>query len=75
MTKRIELKVITRAKKEEVRKTGEDSYRVKVSVPPEKGRANERVIELFSREFGISGNKIRIIKGETSARKILEIND
>lgn len=36
--RRIELKVITRAKKEEIQKLSENNYRIKVSLPPEKGR-------------------------------------
>ena len=70
---RIELKVITRAKKEIVEKISENSYRIKVSLPPEKGKANKRVIELLSKEFGISKQYIRIISGEISNRKTIEI--
>ena len=70
---KIELKVITRAKKEIVEKISENSYRIKVSLPPEKGKANKRVIELLSKEFGISKQYIRIISGEISNRKTIEI--
>ena len=70
---RIEIKVITKAKKEDVRKVSENSYRIKVAMPPEKGRANKRVVELLSEKFGVKKQNIRIISGETSSRKILEI--
>ena len=70
---RIEAKVITRAKKEVVEKISWNSYRVKVAAPPEKGKANKRVLELISKELGIKKQDIRIVSGETSARKILEI--
>ena len=70
---RIELKVITRAKKEAVEKISENSYKVKVALPPEKLKANKRVIELLSKELGIKKRDIRIISGETSSKKILEI--
>ncbi len=70
---RIELKVITKAKKEDVRKVSENSYRIKVSMPPEKGKANKRVIELLSEKFGVKKQNIKIVSGETSSRKILEI--
>ena len=72
--RRIELKVITKAKKEEIRKISEGSYRVKVSMPPEKGKANKRIIELFSKEFGIKKRDIKIVSGETNNRKVIEIN-
>lgn len=71
---RIELKVITRAKKEIVEKISENSYRVKVTAPPEKGKANKRVIELLSKEFKVSKQDIRIVSGDTSNRKTIEID-
>ena len=70
---RIELKVIAGAKREEIEKISEHSYRVKVTVPPEKGKANKRVVELLSEEFGVRKRDIRIIYGAASARKILDI--
>jgi hypothetical protein len=71
---KIELKVIARAKKEIVEKISDNSYRVKVSVPPEKGKANKRVIELLSKEFNVRKQGIKIISGETNSRKIIEID-
>lgn len=70
---RVEVKVITRAKKEEIEKISENSYRIKVSLPPEKLKANKRVIELLSKELNIKKQNIRIVLGETSSRKIIEI--
>ncbi len=73
--RRIKLKVIARAKKEGLQKLSEDSYRIKVSSPPEKGKANKRIIELLSKEFGVKKRDIRIISGETNNKKIIEINE
>ena len=70
---KIEIKVIAKAKKEGIEKISENSYRIKVSPPPEKGKANKRVIELISREFDIKKRDIRIVSGETNNRKIIEI--
>lgn len=71
---RIVLKVIARAKKEIVEKISENTYRIKVTAPPEKGKANKRVIELLSEELGIKKQDIRIISGATNSRKIIEID-
>jgi len=70
---RIGVKVITRAKKEGIEKVSDGSYKIKVSLPPEKLRANKRVIELLSEEFDIKKKNIKIISGETSSKKIIEI--
>ncbi|MFC1666415.1 DUF167 domain-containing protein [Candidatus Omnitrophota bacterium] len=72
--RRIKLKVITRAKKEEMKEISKDNYRIKVSSPPEKGRANTRIIELVAEQFGLIKRDIKIVSGETSNNKILEIN-
>jgi len=72
--RRIKLRVITRAKKEELQKLSEDSYRIKVSSQPEKGKANKRIIELLSKEFGVKKRDIKIVSGETSSRKVIEIS-
>ncbi len=71
---RIKLKIITRAKKEEIQKLSEDSYRIKILSPPEKGKANKRIIELLSKEFGVKKQDIRITSGKTSNRKIVKVN-
>ncbi len=70
---RIKLKVIARAKKEELLKLSDGSYRIKVSSPPEKGKANKRIIELLSEEFGVKKRDIVIVAGETTNKKIVEI--
>ncbi|MDO8603193.1 MAG: DUF167 domain-containing protein [Candidatus Omnitrophota bacterium] len=71
---RIGLKVIAGAKRERLEKISEASYRIKVASPPEKGRANKRVIELLAAEFGVRKRDIIIVSGETGNKKILEIN-
>ena len=48
-------------------------FEVKVSVPPEKGKANERVIELISKHLKFPKSKIEIISGLSSKQKILKI--
>ena len=59
---RIEAKVITRAKREEIEKISENRYKIKVSIPPEKGKANKRIVELLSGELGIKKKNIRIVR-------------
>jgi len=70
---RISLKVTTRAKKEAIEKLSENSYKIKVAVPPEKGKANKRVIEILAEEFGVRKQDILIVSGLTNSNKIAEI--
>ncbi|MEW6007908.1 MAG: DUF167 domain-containing protein [bacterium] len=58
---------------EKVEKKDESNFRVWVKEAPVKGRANEKVIELLSNYFQIPKLEIKIIFGEFSPNKIIEI--
>ena len=47
--------------------------RVKISQPPEDGKANKALIELLADYLKIKKNSITIIAGEKSTHKIVEI--
>jgi len=70
----IEVKVITGAKKEEIIKEDNLRYKVKIRVKREKGKANKKLIEYLSKYFNVSKSKIKIIKGEYSNKKIINID-
>lgn len=72
---RIKVKVRPNSRSNEVIEIGKDSYEVKVTVPPEKGKANKRVIELISKHLKIPKSKIAIISGELFKEKVIEINN
>jgi uncharacterized protein (TIGR00251 family) len=50
-----------------------DSLKVKVHAPPVGGAANEELIEVLSKEFGIRKSDIQIVRGSSSRDKIVEI--
>ena len=70
----VKVKVKPNSKKEGIKQVSEDILEVKVSVPPEKGRANQRVIELLSKFYKVPKSKIKIKKGETSRDKLVQID-
>ncbi len=72
---KITVKVKPNAKKNEVKKIDENRYEIRVTVVPEKGKANKKVIELLSKELKVPKSKIKLIKGETSKEKIFEIEE
>jgi len=69
---RITVDVKAEAHEEEVEKLGEDWYLVRVKAPRRKGKANAAVLKLLRKHFG--GNA-RIVRGLTSTRKIIEIEE
>ncbi len=72
---KITVKVKPNAKKNEIKKIKEDYYEIRVTVVPEKGKANKKVIELLSKELKIPKSKIKLVRGETSKEKIFEIEE
>jgi len=49
------------------------TLKVKLTAPPVDGEANKKLIELLSKEFGVAKSKVKIVKGEASRRKVVEI--
>jgi len=70
---RIYVKVIPRAGKNEVIKISDAEYKVKVTAPPEKGKANETVIQLLAAYFKVSKSLVNIVGGKTARVKIVDI--
>jgi uncharacterized protein (TIGR00251 family) len=48
--------------------------KVKLTAPPARGEANEQLLKLLSKEFGVSKSSVRIIKGHASKDKVVEIS-
>lgn len=75
---RLSIKVIVNAKTSEVVEDGHDLFdnrylKVKVNKPPEDGKANKEVIRVIADYFKIKTKDVRMIKGETSTSKIVEV--
>jgi uncharacterized protein (TIGR00251 family) len=49
------------------------TYTVRVAAPPVEGKANDRVILLLARHFGVPRSRISILKGHSGKKKIVEI--
>lgn len=73
MPGRIWVTVKPQAKRQEVKKIADGEYSVSVSAPARKGKANEAVRELLAEHFSVPKSSIRIIRGETARRKLVEI--
>lgn len=46
---------------------------VRVKAVPEKGKANEAVVKLLAKHFGVAKNQVRIVRGLTGRNKVVEI--
>jgi uncharacterized protein (TIGR00251 family) len=73
MPSKLWINVKPQAKKSEVKKISAGEYTVSVNAPAREGKANEAVIELLARHFSLPKSSIRIIRGQTTRRKLIEI--
>jgi len=47
--------------------------KIKVSAPPEKGKANQSLIEFLAKKLGVKKNVVSIISGKTNPVKDIQI--
>ncbi|MEW6088932.1 MAG: DUF167 domain-containing protein [bacterium] len=71
--KKINIKVIPNARKNSV--SEEDGiFKVRVTAPAVDGKANKAVIEVLSEFYQVKKRDIKIIRGEKSREKLIEIS-
>lgn len=71
----ISVKVFPNSPKKSVVKKEDGSLEVRFSAVPEKGKANERLLDLVSEFFGVSPSRVKILKGAASRNKLLSVDD
>lgn len=72
--RRIRVKVNAGSRTEGVRELEADYYQVRTRAPAERGRANQRVIELLAEALNCSPANLRIVSGVTKPLKIVAIS-
>ncbi len=68
----IEIKVIPSSKKREII-FEDNNLKIKLISKPQDGKANKELIETLSKKLKIAKSKIKIIRGEKTRNKIIEI--
>ncbi len=71
--KQLKVKVIANAKKNEV-VADDNTFKVYVNAPPIDGKANKAVVEVIAKYFSVKKNSVKIIRGEKSKEKVIQIN-
>lgn len=65
----ISVKVVPGASRNRVAGLLGNSLKIAVSAPPEKGKANQNVVDLLAKTLGIKRNAIDIVAGHTQPMK------
>lgn len=68
----LNVKVITNAKRNNIKEEA-GVTKVYITAPPVKGRANKALLKFLSEHFNVRKGSIRIVRGEKSNYKTLEI--
>ncbi|KKP68460.1 MAG: hypothetical protein UR66_C0005G0007 [Candidatus Moranbacteria bacterium GW2011_GWE1_35_17] len=70
---RIYARVIARSSRNEIKKMGEGDYKIKVTAPPVDGEANEMLIKILAKYFGVAKNAVNIVGGKSAKIKMIDI--
>ena len=70
---RLTVRVQPRAARSEIVGVHGDALKVRLTAPPVDGAANEELVKLLARTFAVARRSIRILAGERSRSKIVEI--
>jgi hypothetical protein len=51
-----------------------DEIAISIKSQPERGRANREIVKKLAAHFGISEDRVRIVSGLTSRKKLVEVS-
>ena len=71
---RLAVKVVPGAARDEIAGWLGDALKLRVSAAPERGKANAAVEALLARALALPRGAVRVVAGETSPRKTVEID-
>lgn len=67
------VRVVPRASKSEIVGEHDGVLKVRITSPPVDGAANEELIKLLAKTFGVSKNEVEIVSGHSSKTKQISI--
>ena len=70
---RFAVRVQPRASRSEIVGVHGDAMKIRLSAPPVDGAANEALVELIADVLGVGRRAVRIVSGETSRSKVVEV--
>ncbi len=70
---RLAVKVVPGARRDEIAGRLGDRLKVRVSAPPEGGRANAAVCRVIAASLGVKPGAVAIVAGHSSPEKLVEI--
>jgi uncharacterized protein len=69
----IEVRVITRARRDEIGGEREGRLVIRLTAPPVDGAANAALCRLVARSAGVPARRVSIVRGRTSRDKVVQV--
>jgi uncharacterized protein (TIGR00251 family) len=69
----IKVHVKTHAHEEKIEEVGLEEYKIWTTATPDKGQANDAIFDILAEHFNIPVSNIKIISGNKSTHKLIEI--
>jgi uncharacterized protein YggU (UPF0235/DUF167 family) len=73
-TTRLRLRVAPGATRTELAGRYGDAWKVRVGAAPERGRANEAVLQLLATELGLPRASLSVVSGHSARDKVVELH-
>ena len=74
MTLRLKVTVSPGAGRSAVAGRHDDGWKIRIAATPERGRANRALVELVAEILAVPRNAVRVVSGQTSRRKTIEVD-
>lgn len=67
------VRVQPRSSRSELVRISETEFKARLTSAPEKGKANQELLELLADYLGVPPSNLRLIRGQTSRVKLIEV--
>lgn len=71
---RIRIKAVPGAKQDQIVGVLGNRLKVRISAPPEAGKANKAICQLIARALGVKRRDVSVVSGQTNPEKIIAVN-
>ena len=68
-----DVRVVPRASKSEIVGEMDGALKIRIASPPVQGAANEELIKVLSKKFGVAKSAVEILSGQTSKQKQVRV--
>lgn len=69
----LSVKVQPRASRNDIDPPRDDELKIRVTAPPVDSAANEAVVKLLAKTFGIPKSRVQLVRGQTSRHKTIRL--